>query len=78
MTGWEIAGAVALKGVIIALLARYGVWDYDAAVQRHKDRRRLLLAYEQWRKDAGTARSTESTGPLTPRHIGSGSGDDVR
>ncbi len=50
MSFTTIALAVFLKGVLIAVLTKYGKWKTH---EQRREERQVLLAYRKWRKDTG-------------------------
>lgn len=54
MTLSEIVLIVALKGAVVAVLAKLGWWpDWEQRARNREDEKLVLRAYKQWRNDAG-------------------------
>lgn len=46
--------AVAIKGALVVVLQRYGLWpDWEVKDREVREEKALLRAYKKWRKDAG-------------------------
>ena len=60
MTFWTIAIVVALKGALVVVLRRKGWWpDWEERARRREEEQRVLVAYRQWRKNAGSGPSPD-------------------
>ncbi len=51
---WTIALVVFLKGVLVAVLVKYGKLKTH---EQRREERQVLLAYRKWRKDTGASPS---------------------
>ncbi len=50
MTPTTIFIAVFLKGIVVAILVKFGKWKTH---EQRVEERKVLLAYREWRKSAG-------------------------
>lgn len=57
MTFTTIALVVFLKGVLVALLVKFGKFKTHA---QRAEERKVLLAYREWRKSSGTRPSADA------------------
>jgi len=65
-TALAIFLAAALKGVIMVVLHKKGWWSYEAALQKRLEHKRVLAAYDEWRKDRGPHAPSDTTLDLLP------------
>ena len=54
MTTLEIGIGIALKGVLVAFLAKMGWWpDWEKRALRREEHKRVIKAYEEWCEKTG-------------------------
>ncbi len=51
-----IALACFIKGIVIAILVKFGKWKTH---EQRREERQVLVAYREWRKNAGSGPSTD-------------------
>lgn len=60
VTAFEIFLIVFLKGLVVAVLAKFGWWpDWEKVDREKREEKALLRAYKQWRRDAGPDRAAD-------------------
>ena len=60
VTAFEIFLIVFLKGVVVAVLAKFGWWpDWEKVDREKREEKALLRAYNKWRRDAGPDRAAD-------------------